>query len=353
MTMTTHLAATAKALFFVLLALLLCGVIFEFAGYSAPLLFYTIAEGAFLSSDALMMTLRWALPLAITSVGVLICFRSGYMNIGAQGQFYFGAILAAFAAEYLDGLPAVIVIPGVFLAGVVGGALWSAGPGLLKVRFGTDEVITTLMANFVAALLVVYVTSGPLKDPSGSGQTSASRPVAEAYRISDYSGVSLTIVFIALAVVALSWVLMNRTAIGIMMRVTGRNPTMALWQGARLSRIGMISCLIGGGLAGLSGSIELLGPNGRLVSDFQPGHGFTAVLIALVAGGSVMASAIASVFFGGLAAASLYLPIFAGLPASAINMINGAIAVFITARTLPAGLRLPTLRGQAKRKTPE
>ena len=345
-----HLAATFNALFFVILALVFCSVIFEIAGYSAPLLLLNIAEGAFLSWDGLATTLRWALPLAITSVGVLICFRSGYMNIGAQGQFYFGAILAAFAVEYLNGMPAWIVIPGVLVAGMVGGALWSAWPGYLKVRFGTDEVITTLMANFVAALLLVFVTSGPLKDPSGSGQTSATRPVADAYRISDSTGLSPTIGASAIVVVALGWLLMNRTAVGLIMRVTGRNPVMTMWQGAKLWNVGMISCLIGGALAGLSGGIELLGPNGRLISEFQPGHGFTAVLVALVAGGSVAACAIVAVFFGGLAAASLYLPIFAGLPSSAIAMINGAIAVFITASKLPFQMAWPIFNSSEREK---
>jgi len=338
------LSPILRALGFVLVALLFCGVIFEIAGYSAVLLLVNIAEGAFLSPGSILTTIRWALPLSITAIGVLICFRSGFFNIGAQGQFYMGAIAGAFAAEYLVGLPPGIGVPLVICAGMAGGALWAAWPGYLRIRFGTDEVITTLMGNFIAALVLLYVTSGPLKDPSGSGQTSASRQIQAAYRISDAGGVSATIVMLAILVILLGWLLMNRTALGALMRLAGRNPIMVTWQGAKLSNIGMFAFLVAGGLAGLSGSVEVLGPNGRLVSDFLPAHGFTAILIALVAGGSVAASALVSVFFGGLAAASLYLPVIAGLPAAAITMINAAIALFITAQTLPARVRWPAIR---------
>ena len=338
--MRTGLLAVCRALLFVLVALVFCAVIFEFAGFSSVLMLQSIAEGAFLSGDALMNTARWTLPLLITACGVVVAFRCGYFNIGAQGQLYMGAVAAAFAIEYLQGAPAAIVVPLTVAAGMAAGALWSLWPGWLRVRSGTDEVITTLMGNFIASLVLTYVTAGPLKDPSGTGQVTASRPVPLAYRISDASGVSPTIIALAVIVVVLVWILVNRTAFGVLSSLAGRNPTMVTWQGARMSRLGLGSFLISGALAGLSGAIELLGPDGRIVSGFLPTHGFTAILIALVAGLSVAGVVVVSVFFGGLAAASLYLPVIAGLPAAAIDVINAAIALFITARALPgtAGL---------------
>ena len=276
----------------------------------------------------------------MTACGVVVAFRCGYFNIGAQGQLYMGAMAAAFAVEGLRGTPAALAVPLTVLAGMAAGAAWSLWPGWLRVRSGTDEVITTLMGNFIAGLALVYATSGPLKDPSGTGQVTASRPVPLAYRISDAGGVSPTIVALAAGVAVLTWVLVNRTAFGVLSSLAGRNPTMVTWQGARLSRLGLGAFLISGALAGLSGAVELLGPNGRIVSGFLPTHGFTAILIALVAGLSVAGVAVVSLFFGGLAAASLYLPVIAGLPAAAIDVINAAIALFITARALPgtAGL---------------
>ncbi|MCY1505490.1 Branched-chain amino acid transport system / permease component [compost metagenome] len=204
---------------------------------------------------------------------------------------------------------------------------------MLRLRSGTDEVITTLMGNFMAGLLLVYVTSGPLKDPSGSGQQASSRPLDAAYRISDSLGLSPAIIAIAVVVGILMWLLVNRTSFGILASLAGRNGTMVEWQGARLWKLGLSSFLISGALAGLAGTIEFMGPNGRIASGFLPAHGFTAILIALVANLSVLGTAVAAIFFGGLASAALYLPIMAGLPSAAIDIINAAIALFITARS--------------------
>jgi len=331
--MKARLVAVATACAFVLIGLALCGVIFEIAGYSAPEMLIAIIDGAFLRPGAMQQALRWGLPLFITAVGIVISFRAGYFNIGAQGQFYMGAIAAAFAAESLRGSPAVLVIPACFVAGMAGGALWALWPGFLRLKSGTDEVITTLMGNFIAGLALLYVASGPLKDPAGSGQQISSRPVESAYRISTSLGVSPTIIATSVLVGCLLWLLVNRTTFGVLSGLAGRNPTMVQWQGARTWRIGLASFLLSGALAGLAGTIELLGPNGRLSGGFLPGHGFTAILIALVANLSVVGTAAAALFFGGLASAAVYLPIMAGLPSSAIDIINAAVALFITAKT--------------------
>jgi simple sugar transport system permease protein len=345
-----RLLPIARALAFVLLALVLCGLVFELAGYPAPLMFRSIAEGAVLNPHAWEHSLRWALPLFITASGVVLSFRCGYFNVGAQGQFYMGAIAATFVADGMHGGPAVLALPLAFAAGIGAGALWALWPGLLRVRSGTDEVITTLMGNFIAGLVLVWVSSGPLKDPSGTGQVMASRPVDAAFRLSTSAGLSPAIVGFALLVGIGMWVLVNRTAFGVLSSLAGRNPIMVVWQGARLSRLGLAGFVIGGGLAGLAGTIEVLGPNGRLVSGFLPTHGFTAILIALVAGLSIAGTAVASLFFGGLAAAGLYLPVLVGLPAAAIDIINAAIALFITARIGPGmawRLRLARRRSPA------
>ncbi|WP_457579261.1 ABC transporter permease [Ensifer adhaerens] len=331
--MKDSLITVVRSLIFVTFALILCALVFQLAGYNAPVTLWAVLDGAFLRTGAIEQSLRWALPLFITAVGVGISFRAGFFNIGAQGQFYVGAISAAFAAEAVRGGPAFLVIPTLLLAGMIGGALWALWPGLLRLRSGTDEVITTLMGNFMAGLLLVYVTSGPLKDPSGSGQQASSRPLDPAYRISDSLGLSPTIIAIAVAVGILMWLLVNRTAFGVLASLAGRNGTMVEWQGARLWKLGLSSFLISGALAGLAGTIEFMGPNGRIASGFLPAHGFTAILIALVANLSVLGTAMAAVFFGGLASAALYLPIMAGLPSAAIDIINAAIALFITARS--------------------
>lgn len=331
--MSDQVSTILRALVFVTLALLLCALIFQLAGYSAPLMLQSIVDGAFLRSGALMQALRWALPLFITAAGVALAFRVGFFNIGAQGQFYMGAIFAAFAADWLNGQPALIVIPACFAAGMLGGGLWALWPGLLRLRSGTDEVITTMMGNFIAGLVLIYVTSGPLKDPSGSGQQASSRPLEAAYRISTSTGISPTIIGTAVVVGILMWLLVNRTAFGVLAGLSGRNANMVQWQGAKLGQLGLATFVISGALAGLAGTIEFMGPNGRIASGFLPTHGFTAILVALVANLSIVGTAFVAFFFGGLASAALYLPIMAGLPAAAIEIINAAIALFITARS--------------------
>jgi simple sugar transport system permease protein len=334
---TARLGAAGKALAYVALALILCGAIFTLAGYSALDLFANIVQGAILAPHAFVHTLRWTLPLFVTALGVVITFRCGYFNIGAQGQFYAGGIAAGFAVDALRGAPPALGITLTIAAGIGGGAAWALVPGLLRVRSGTDEVITTLMGNFIAALALAYVTSGPLKDDSGSGQVAAGRPVTAALRIASSSGVSPTLGAIVVAAGLLIWLLVDRTAFGVLGSLAGRNPVMVVWQGARSAQIAIAAFALSGGLAGLAGALELLGPSGRLVSGSAPTLGFGAVLIALVCGLSVPAAAIVSLFFGGLAAASLYLPVIAGLPSAAINIINAAITLVITSRAWPEG----------------
>jgi simple sugar transport system permease protein len=336
---TVKLAAALRALAFVALALLLCAAAFQIAGYPSAGLFGAIVEGSVLAPHAVVHTVRWAMPLFVTALGVLVAFRCGYFNIGAQGQFYCGAIAAAFVADAFGGGPPVVVIPLVVVAGIAGGALWALWPGVLRVRFGTDEVITTLMGNFIAALLLSYVASGPLKDASGSGQVAAARPVAEALRISTSTGVSFGLLAIAAAAGAVMWFVLERTAFGVLGSLAGRNPVMVVWQGARSSRIALAAFVMSGGLAGLAGAMELLGPSGRLLSGFAPTVGFSGILIALVAGLAVPVAAVVALFFGGLAAASLYLPVIAGYPAAAIDIINASITLLITARAWPAFAR--------------
>jgi ABC-type uncharacterized transport system permease subunit len=330
--MTDQLTTLLRTCAFILAALLLCALIFASVGLSAGETLKGVVEGALFRPRAMDHILRWALPLLITSVGVVICFRAGFFNIGAQGQFYMGAIAAAFAADALREAPGFLAIPLCMAAGVAGGALWALWPALLRVRAGADEVITTMMGNFIAALVLVHVTSGPLKDLSGSGQATSSRPIEAAHRISESSGTSPIIVGVTALVVLLGWWLTRRTAFGVLSGLAGRNPSMVAWQGARVERIAIGAFLFSGGLAGLAGSIELLGPNGRLASGFLPTHGFTAILIGLVSSLSVLAAVVVALFFGALASAALYLPIIAGLPAAAIEIINASIALFITAR---------------------
>ena len=228
-------------------------------------MFQSIADGAFLNPNAWQGSLRWAMPLFITACGVVVSFRSGYFNVGAQGQFYIGAIGATFIVDFLNGYPAALVVPLAFVAGNRRAARSGRlGRVTCVCASGADEVITTLMGNFIASLILIYVTGGILKDPSGTGQVMASRPVAPAYRISSEIGLSPTIVITAFAVGVLTCGC-SSIAPPLAFFAASRDaiPTMVVWQGARMSRFGLAAFALAGALAGLAGVIEVLGPNGQ------------------------------------------------------------------------------------------
>ena len=311
---------------------IIAAVIFGLAGYDVAKVVDGVVRGAITATGALTSTLRWAIPLTLLGLSVIISFRAGYFNIGAQGQFYVGAMGGLAIAMWFPDAPPLLVIPLAMVTGTITGTLWSLFPGWLRVRFRTEEVLTTLMLNFIAVLLLQWVTGGPFRDASGSGEVTASWPINPDYRIATSSGVSATMLIITALVVLGSWLLINRTSFGLQSTLTGRNPLMARWQGVRVERTGLMAFGISGAIAGLAGSLELLGPQGRLVGGFSPDIGFTAVLVGLVGLLSVPGVVMAALFFGGLSSAVLFLPIVTPLPRSALDLLEGLIALLITAR---------------------
>jgi ABC-type uncharacterized transport system permease subunit len=333
-------------------AIFVIGLLFEATGFSMGGVFRGIWEGAISAPGALKNSLRWSIPLIVVGAGVLVSFRSGFFNVGAQGQVYAGSITAVAVLLASSSLPAPLMIALALLAGTVGGAAWSLGPGALRVFFGTDEVLTTLMMNFIGILLLEYVTSGPLRDVSGSGVEAATTTIAANYRITSATGVSVTIVVIAGIVVVGTWLLVGATRFGFQTDLVGRNPVMARWQGIDIGRVGLLAFAVTGATAGLAGCLEVIGPSGRAVSNYSPNLGFTAILVALVAGRSMFALVLAGLFFGGLQAASLYLPIVTSLPPSGIDSLNGFITLIITISALPL-LRRRWRRVRASKPPPE
>ena len=326
----------ARSALVVLAAFAIAGVIYQITGYSLGQVFSGTWEGAVSAPGALDSSLRWAVPLLLIALGVTIAFRAGFLNVGAQGQLYAGAIAALLVGVWVKGLPTPIGIVLVMLAGCIGGAIWSLVPGVLRAYLQADEVITTLMMNFIALLLLQWVASGPLKDPAGSGQADQTRSVADHLRLSDATGISLRIVLLAAVATVAVGVLLNRTQFGLRVRVAGRNPTMARWQGVDARHLAVQAFMLSGLLAGLAGAIELLGPGGQLTYGFSPDVGFIGIVIALVGGLRIGGVVIAALFFGGLHAAILYLPIVTNLPSSALDLLNGLVALLITISAVPA-----------------
>ncbi len=330
--MTGGLNRVATTLALVVMSFLVVGLILWAGGYGVWQVFDGAIQGAITAPGALATTIRWAVPLLLVGLGAVVSFRAGFFNIGGQGQFYMGACAAVAVSLGWSGGPALLVVVVGFLAAIAAGVLWSVIPGFLRVRFGTDEVLTTLMMSFIGALVLQYLTAGPLRNPAGTGQTAATERIPDALRITGSSGVSATVLVIVVVACVITWVLLERTRFGLAVDLAGRNPTMARWQGMKVRWIGLAAFAFAGATAGLAGAVELFGPAARLVTGFSPAVGFTAVVVALVGLLTVPGAVVAALFFAGLQSAILFLPIVTDLPPSALTLLHGTVALLVTVR---------------------
>lgn len=309
----------------------ICCLFFWVAGYDVSGAILGILEGAVTGPGSFRQTLRWSIPMLLIALGFMISFRTGEFNIGGQGQLMLGGLGAVAVALLVPGPPALI-LPLAIAAGIVAGALWSAIAGLLKLLYGADEVITTLMLNFIAVLFIQWVTVGPLKDAAVRGETASTRKVDAALRLTGGDGVSPAMLAVVGFAIFAAWLISERTSFGLKCRLIGANPVAAMWQGIPVRRLRFGAYLLAGGFAGLAGALEVLGPNGRLVTDATPTIGFTAIVVAIVGMSNVPGIVLAALLFGGLQAAILFLPIVSDLPSSGLRIVEGLVAAIVTAR---------------------
>lgn len=287
-----------------LLALLLCAIPLLWAG--APVLeaYGVMAQGAFGSRFAIAETLSRATPLVLTGLAATVAFRAKLWNIGAEGQLYLGALAAtALGSGALD-WPGWALLPLILLAGAAAGGLWMAGPTLLKTRLGVDEVVTTLLLNFVVLLFISMMLEGPMKDPLGMGWPQ-SAPVLDAAALPKLIPRTRVHAGLIIAVVAavLVWLMLARTTWGFEMRATGANPSAARFAGMPVGRVMLRVGLISGALAGLAGVGEVAGLKGYLTQDLSPGYGYAGIVVAMLAqlhalGVLLAALFVAAVFVG-------------------------------------------------------
>lgn len=316
------------------IAFVVSTLLFAITGYDVLEVWGGIIAGAFTARGAFSQTLRWTMPLLIIALGIVATLRTGEFNIGAQGQLALGGVGTVIVAlTFADG-PALLVVPLALLAGIIGGALWSGIAGWLKISFGADEVITTLMLNFISVLLVQWLTTGPFKNDAVRGETASTPLVADSFRLTSGIGISFVFILIVIITTLVVYVLLERTPFGLKSRLTGSNPVAAAWQGINIRSMQTMTYLLAGALAGLAGGLEVLGPNGRLVTGATPTIGFTAIVVAIVGSLRVPGVVVAALFFGGLQAAILYLPIVSNLPSSGIRIIEGLVALMVTAHLI-------------------
>jgi simple sugar transport system permease protein len=290
--------AVAAPLGAVLVALLVAGGLVALSGASVWAAYQRIVVGALGSQLSITETLTRTTPLILTGLAAAVAFRARVWNIGAEGQFYLGAIVAA-ALGSKAGLhwPAPALIPTLMLAGAAAGSLFLLLPLALRLRFGVDEVVTTLLLNFVAVLFVSMMIEGPLKDPLAFGwpQSIPVVPDAQLTKLVPRSRLHVGLL-VAIGVALLIALVQARTVFGLESHAAGLNPTAARFAGVSLVGVTIAVACISGGLAGLAGAIEVMGVKGYVTKDLSPGYGYTGIVVAMLANLNPI-GVVASAFF--------------------------------------------------------
>ncbi len=263
---------------------LFCAFLVMLSGASPFSVFWLIAKGAAGSQFALFETLTRATPLIFTGLAAAVAFRAKLWNIGGEAQLYMGAVMTVVLGTGLLPLPKPVLIPVLMMAAMLGGAIVLSIPAFLKTRFGVDEVVTTLLFNFIALLLVSMLLEGVLKDPMGLGWPQSKKVIAEAQLPKLIQGKRLHFGFIIAVLAAIAvWIIDRKSALGYEMRAVGHNAKAAAFAGIPVNRVIAKTALLSGGLAGLAGMSEVAGLKGNLTLDLSPGFGYTGIVVAMLA----------------------------------------------------------------------
>lgn len=289
-------------------------------------------------------------PLVLIAIGLSLGFRAGIWNIGAEGQYILGAIGGASVALAIYPLDAFFVFPLMILGGAIGGWAWAMIPGVLKVKFGTNEILVSLMLVYVAEQLLASASLGFLKNPEGYGFPGSRNlqqyPSAHNADLIANSGMHWGVAAGLIAVI-FAYVLLNRHMLGYHIRLTGDAPRAAKFAGVRPARLILFCLGTSGMLAGLAGMFEVAGPAGQISIDFNTGYGFTAIIVAFLGRlhpfGILMAGLLmALTYIGGEIAQSQM-----GLPAAAIQMFQGMLLFFLLAVDVLTAYRLRFVQREA------
>ena len=277
-------AAAAAPMAGVAVALLLCSVLILWTGESVATAYWLLLKGAFGSTFAITETLSRATPLILTGLAAGVAFRAKFWNIGAEGQLYCGALMATWLGTGMIVLPPALMIPFLFLAGALGGGAAMLVPVILKNRLKVDEVVTTLLLNFVILLFVSYLLEGPLKDPMLMGWPQAAPIIDEGVLPQLVAKTRLHLgLVVAVAAAILVWLIMTFTVWGYEIRAVGHNAVAAAFSGININRTIIRTALLSGGLAGMAGVTEVAGLKGYLTLDLSPGFGYAGIAVAMLA----------------------------------------------------------------------
>jgi ABC-type uncharacterized transport system permease subunit len=313
--------------------LIVISLIFLLCGVNPLFAIMKIFTGSFGSPYGIKETITKAIPLILIGGGLALAFRAKFWNIGAESQLLMGAIFGTWVGlNWGPHLPAPIIIPLMFLAGFMGGALWGLIPAFLKVKFAINEVISTLMLNYICAEFLKLLIVGPWK-----GKTKFGFPytddLPEAAILGLLSGSRIHYITLLLAIVSVLvlGVIIYKTRFGYEVRVIGENPDAAKYAGIDFFRTTLIIMGISGGVAGLAGMGEVAGIHHHLSypDSISSGYGFTAIIVAWLAKLNPFYVIVSSIFFAGILVGGDAIQISLGLPAATVQVFNGTLLFFL------------------------
>jgi simple sugar transport system permease protein len=309
-----------------IIAFALTSIVVYFSGFNVLKVFWIAITGGFGSIDKVSLSLNEAAPLLFCTLAYIVAFKSGIWNIGAEGQLFVGAIGSALAGIYLQGLPKFIHIITIIIAGFVFGAFWGFIPGILKSKFKTNEIITSLLMNFIGVWLVSYVVRFPLKDPDSF--------IAVTQKVQDSARLPLLVtrtslhmgILVGVAVAVIIWFIFQYTVFGYRLKTMGVNPLTARFGGIAIDKMVPVTMIISGGIAGLAGTVQVSGVHFLLTEFISPAHyGFFAIPLVFITRLNPFAAIIASIFFGGLLTGSKIVQLTVGIDPNVITIFVSLI----------------------------
>ncbi|GBE21197.1 inner membrane ABC transporter permease protein YjfF [bacterium BMS3Bbin01] len=342
------LRSLAGALFPILAvvaALLVGGVMLLILGASPIAGFGALIDGAFGSLRALSDTAAKAVPLLLVGVGITIAFRSNVINIGGEGQIILGALFGTAFALLMPNLPTWLILPGVLLAGFVGGAFWGAIPGALKAYFNVNEILSTIMLNIVAVQTMNFLLRGPMMDPA---EIEAGSRIPQTARLAQAADLPILVkgtrlnagILISIVAAVVAYFFLWRMTEGFRIRAVGLNPHASRYAGIHVQRSTVLALTLSGALCGLAGAILVFGSEShRFVTDgssfgFTGSAGYNGIVVALFGGLNPLGTIPASFLFGALLVGANKLQRVVQVPAALIIALNGLVVVFVVSSAI-------------------
>lgn len=310
-----------------ILALAAGGLFIIIIGYNPIEIYGTIISGAFRSKMAFNATIRFMIPLLMSSLGVTLAFKMKFWNIGAEGQIIIGAVCASYFALFHGNWPHFLLLAVMFVAGFIGGGLWGTIPAYFKSKFDTNETLLTLMLNYIALHVITYLRDGPWKDPGSSGFPKIARFNTNA-QIDKVLGVQFGWI-IALISVVIVYIYIKYTKHGFEISVVGESKATARYAGMNVKKIILRTMVLSGGICGITGMIQAAGSDMTLAASVAGGVGFTAIIVSWLANLNPLGILWVSFLFSVLEKGSSVMQSTYGLSTYSANVLQGIILFFI------------------------